>query len=72
MNRPNRTHPSWWQRLRPRDRTPPGPDPADMGTCFGLDASLDDGAPLPGLGTPAEPRGGGWLARLGARAKPAA
>ncbi len=43
---------AWWTALRPRPQTPPDADDrADMGTAFGLDASLAPAA----ADTPAMP-----------------
>lgn len=46
----------WLQRGAEPQRTPPAPDPADMGTCFGLEMSLDD-APVDPFARPASPPG---------------
>ena len=59
--------------MRPR-RASIHDDPADLGTAFGLDLSMEGGLPhpadppVPGSGSPAEPSEG-WLARL--RRRPA-
>jgi hypothetical protein len=47
-------------------RATPVDDPADMGTCFGLDLSLDDvPSPTPGPADP--PVSTGWWRRLAGR-----
>lgn len=47
-------------------RAAPVDDPADMGTCFGLDMSIDD--PLPISAAPADvPLSAAWWRRLSAR-----
>ncbi len=56
-------------------RTPaavPEHDPADLGTAFGLDLSLEDELPRPAA--PAKPaaRQVGWMSRLAARRRTAA
>lgn len=49
-------------------RTAPAePDPADYGTCFGLEISLDETPPLPQARTDAPLS---WVQRLTSRTKP--
>jgi hypothetical protein len=45
-----------------RRRMPSAPDPADLGTAFGLDLSLQP--PPLAQQAPAQPRHPGWLERL--------
>ena len=47
-------------------RAVPDDDPADMGTCFGLDLSLDDAPPL-GSGQAEAPMSAAWWRRLASR-----
>ncbi len=46
----------------------PASDPADLGTAFGLDLSLQ--APPVALPRPADPRAGNWMQRWAARRRP--
>jgi hypothetical protein len=50
---------------------PPDSDPADFGTAFGLDLSLNETPAEPARAPKAAPRPG-WMRRLAARTKPAA
>ena len=50
-------------------QAPAALDPADMGTCFGLEMTLDQ-PPLPAVEGPAV--GGSWWQRLSMRKTPAA
>ena len=61
--------PGLFQRLMARP-APLDHDAADMGTCFGLEMSLDqpDAVPGPAL---ARSRAPGWVQRLAGRGKPA-
>lgn len=54
--------PRWFSAWRPAAR-PAQDDPADLGTAFGLDMSLIEGAAEPA--PPPEPRPRGWAERLG-------
>jgi hypothetical protein len=50
-----------WKRAR---KTPRAPDPADMGTAFGMECSLGASAPAPPAPVPEPPRTApGWLDR---------
>lgn len=61
----------WFSAWRPATRVVQD-DPADLGTAFGLDMSLDDAVPAPAA-VPAERRSTGWAQRLGwRRTKPLA
>ncbi len=67
MNKPA-SSPRWFARWRAAETTAED-DPADLGTAFGLDLSMDDTTPQP-LPTPpvAQP---GWMQRITSRRKPA-
>jgi hypothetical protein len=57
---PNRWFRAWRSRSRPAQ-----PDPADLGTAFGLDASFDQAHEAPrAAAAPAKP---GWMQRLSVR-----
>ena len=42
-------------------------DPADMGTCFGMEMSLEPDPPAPTAPEPQSERESGWWQRLGSR-----
>lgn len=63
--------PGLFARLRAKP-APAAFDAADMGTCFGLEISLDQPDEVPVLPAPAPVRRAGWVQRLGSRGKPAA
>lgn len=46
----------WLQRGEQAAPAPRQPDPADMGTCFGLDMAFDDAPVDPFARTPARPK----------------
>ena len=61
---PNR----WFSGRRVADRVPHD-DPADQGTAFGLEMTLDPNWTQPAQ--PAAPTPSGWVQRLAARRRPA-
>jgi hypothetical protein len=61
----------WFQAWR-ADEVPPKLDPADLGTAFGLDLSLDELAHEPAPVPPPVARRPGWVSRLAGRRKPLA
>lgn len=65
------TPPGLFQRLLTRP-TPMLQDPADYGTCFGLDLSLDQASAGPAPTAPADRPAPGWMQRLSRRARGAA
>ncbi len=68
----NKAAPSsrWFAGWRTTAR-PVEDDPADLGTAFGLDLSLNEILHEPPLPAPVERRAG-WMQRLASRRKPAA
>lgn len=62
-------HTRWFSGWR-SPPTAPDTDPADLGTAFGLELSLDDTPREPTPPMPAARRPG-WMSRLAARRKPA-
>ena len=67
MNLPRpKTRSFWRRRERPLVAVAPAIDPADMGTCFGLELSMDTAAVAPSA-KGAEPDHAPWWARHGAR-----
>ncbi|MFY9512751.1 MAG: hypothetical protein WAQ05_17425 [Rubrivivax sp.] len=66
MNKASRT-PGLFQRLVSRP-APAEFDAADMGTCFGLEISLEQ-PDLPPLAPAAPRRAPGWMQRLASRGK---
>ena len=64
---PNRWFPGW--RSNPQTAEV---DPADLGTAFGLDLSLNEIAHEPPLSVAPVMRKPGWVGRLSLRRKPAA
>jgi hypothetical protein len=50
----------------------PEHDPADLGTAFGLDLSLEDERPQPAAPVAPVARQPGWMSRLAARRRSAA
>ena len=54
----------WFQAWRSGPRRTPDHDPADLGTCFGLELSLSEPAPL---ATPGPEKRPGWVRRLTGR-----
>ena len=61
MNKAAPSH-RWFEAWRGAPRQPQD-DPADLGTAFGLDMSLNELAHEPPLPAPSERRAG-WMARL--------
>ena len=60
--------PRWFHSWRSAPRPAPDSDPADLGTAFGLDLSMSEGAPLPPASGEARP---GWVQRLAERRRSA-
>jgi hypothetical protein len=60
----------WFAAWRATER-PVQDDPADLGTAFGLDMSLNELIHEPPLPAPSA-RGAGWMQRLAGRGKPSA
>jgi hypothetical protein len=54
----------WYAPWRRAAATPLEYDPADLGTCFGLELSMSTAQPDASRGAPARP---GWVHRLAAR-----
>lgn len=71
MSKPDTRPPGLFARLRSRP-APAAFDAADMGTCFGLEVSLDQPDEVPVMAAPTPVRRPGWIQRLGRRGKPAA
>lgn len=60
--------PRWYQPWR-RAEAPVPRDPADLGTCFGLEASLE-AQPAPNSDTAPPAQRAGWMQRLAWRRRP--
>lgn len=60
----------WFSGWRAHE-TPADIDPADLGTAFGLDLSLDELHPEPAPVVAPAARQPGWMRRLATRRKPA-
>jgi len=61
----------WFQNWR-ASPPPAVHDPADFGTAFGLDLSLNELVPRPDAPATPPRHTSGWVSRLAARRKPAA
>ena len=69
MNKPI-TPNRWFAGWRMAQRSPYD-DPADVGTAFGLDLSMEEGLPMAPAAKPAVARAPGWVQRIGMRRKAA-
>lgn len=67
MNKPDQA-PRWYQPWRRAESAAPS-DPADLGTCFGLEATLAETA-APSKPAAAPTRRAGWMERLAAKRRP--
>jgi len=70
MNKPA-SPPRWYQPWRQAEARVPPADPADLGTCFGLELSLS-AEPAPTQTTAEATRRGGWMQRFSAKRRAAA
>ena len=69
MNKPI-TPNRWFAGWRMAQRSPYD-DPADVGTAFGLDLSMEEGVPMAPAAKPAVARAPGWVQRFSTRRKAA-
>lgn len=71
MARPN-TPPPWYAPWRSAAEPVESEDPADLGTAYGLDLSVDPLPRPPGDAAATPPEDGRWVQRPGVRRKPPA